>query len=84
MQIKRWKYQPDLQVRVALLSSFSDNLALFIKAKPQKAGRAHMKKNVFKVTIDITPVAWNFHKNIFLWHPAHPSDGKVLYGIMTL
>lgn len=72
MQIKTWKCQPDLQVRIALLSSFSDNLALFIKAKPQKAGRAHMKKNVFKVTIDITPVAWNFHKNIFFMASCTP------------
>lgn len=65
MQIKRWKYQPDLHISKALLSSFSDNLALFIKAKPQKTGRACMKKNMFQVTIAITPLAWNFHENNF-------------------
>lgn len=65
MQIKRWKYQPDLQIGAALPTSFSDNPVLFVKAKPQKAGWPRIKNNVFKVTIDIIPVAWNLHKTTF-------------------
>lgn len=56
MKIKRWKYQPDLQISTALLSWFSDNPIVFIRAKI----------NIFKVTIDITPLAWNLHKPLFM------------------
>lgn len=38
MQIKRWEYQPDLQISTALLSWFSDNPVVFIRANPQKGG----------------------------------------------
>lgn len=38
MQIKRWKYQANLQISTALLSWFSDNTVVFIRANPQEAG----------------------------------------------
>lgn len=37
MQIKRWKYQPNLQISTALLSWFSYNPVVFIRANPQEA-----------------------------------------------